>query len=151
VKERAVFNKRNEPAKPDSPPSDDGAAPPARPFLRPSLSPGTSVAGRLSFEAPTRIDGSLRGEVRAADLLVIGEKGIVDGVVRAAQLIVYGQIHGEIRGAAHVEIAASAIVSGLVEAHSLVVHEGATFDGDVKIEPPRAATVHVLPLRAAPK
>lgn len=146
-----MFKRRNEPAKPDSQQPDTGAAPPARQFLRPSLSPGTSVAGRLSFEAPTRIDGNLRGEVRAADLLVIGEKGIVEGVVRAAQLVVHGQVHGEIRGAQSVEISPSAIVSGLVEAHSLIVHEGATLDGDVKIQPPRPATLHVLPLRAAPK
>lgn len=113
-------------------------------FLRPSLGRDTSVTGRLSFEAPTRIDGTLRGEVRAGDLLVIGETGLVEGVVRAVKLIVRGQVHGEIRGAQHVEIAAGAVVTGMIEAHSLIVHDGARLDGDVRIEPPRAATVHVL-------
>lgn len=113
-------------------------------FLRPSLGPDTSVTGRLSFEAPTRIDGKLRGEVRADDLLVIGETGLVEGVVRAVRLVVHGQVHGEIRGAEHVEIISGANVSGILEAQCLVVHEGATLDSEVTIAPPRAETVHLL-------
>ena len=53
------------------------------PMLRPSLGPDTAVSGRLSFTVPTRIDGRLRGEVRASDLLVVGEDAVVEGVVRA--------------------------------------------------------------------
>lgn len=139
-----MFRRRNEPAKPETPQNDSKTATPAAPFLRPSLGADTSVTGRLSFEAPTRIDGKLRGEVRAGDLLVIGEKGLVDGIVRAVRLIIHGQVHGEIRGAEHVEIVSGAIVSGVIEAHSLDVQDGARLDAEVKIEPPRAATVHVL-------
>jgi cytoskeletal protein CcmA (bactofilin family) len=112
--------------------------------LRPSLGADTSVTGKLSFEAPTRIDGRLKGEVRASDLLVIGESGRVEGIVRAKRLIVHGQVHGEIRGAEHVEVAAQAVITGMIEAHSLTIHDGATLRADLKIEPPRPATVHVL-------
>lgn len=120
-----------------------GAPRPTRPFLRPSLGPDTSVTGRLSFEAPTRIDGTLRGEVRAEDLLVIGETGLVEGVVRAGRLIVHGRIHGEIRDTQYVEIVRGAVVSGVLEAQILLVHEGATVDSDVKVTPPRSASVQV--------
>jgi cytoskeletal protein CcmA (bactofilin family) len=140
-----VFKRRDDTGKKDSPkPKATGAADASTTFLRPSLGADTSVTGRLSFEAPTRIDGKLRGEVRAGDLLVIGETGLVEGVVRAVKLIVRGQVHGEIRGAHHVEIVAGAMVTGIIEAHTLTVHPGATLDGDVKIAPPRSATVHVL-------
>jgi len=60
------------------------------PVLRPSLGPDTAVSGRLSFTVPTRIDGRLRGEVRASDLLVVGEDAVVEGVVRAQKLVVLG-------------------------------------------------------------
>lgn len=137
-----MFRKHSQPAKPQNRPASPPA--PAVPYLRPSLGADTSVTGRLSFEQPTRIDGKLRGEVRAGDLLVIGEKGLVDGVVRAARLIVQGQVHGEIRGAEHVEIVSGAIVSGLIEAQSLRVSDGVVLDAEVRIEPPRTATVHLL-------
>ena len=58
------------------------------PVLRASLGPDTAVSGRLSFTVPTRIDGRLRGEVRASDLLVVGEDAVVEGVVRALRLVV---------------------------------------------------------------
>jgi cytoskeletal protein CcmA (bactofilin family) len=105
------------------------------PVVRSSLGPDTVVSGRLSFTAPTRIDGTLRGEVRATDLLVIGEKGFVDGVVRAQRLIVLGEVRGEVRGAERVEIAPGGRLMGVVEARSLVVSEGGCLDGDCSIAP----------------
>jgi cytoskeletal protein CcmA (bactofilin family) len=137
-----VFKRRDETTRPD--PQDAPSVNTVGRFLRPSLGVDTSVTGKLSFEAPTRIDGKLRGEVRAGDLLVIGETGLVDGIVRAARLVVRGQVHGEIRDATHVEIAAGAMVTGTIEARSLTVHTGAILRADVKVEPPHAATVHVL-------
>lgn len=113
------------------------------PVLRPSLGPDTSVTGRLSFTAPTRIDGKLRGEVRASDLLVIGEQGYVEGIVRAPKLIVLGEVRGDVRGAERVEIGPGGRLMGSVETHSLVVKEGGCLDGDCRIAPPRT-NVHVL-------
>ena len=115
----------------------------AIPVLRPSLGADTSVAGKLSFTAPTRIDGRLKGEVRASDLLVVGERGYVEGQVRALKLIVLGEVRGDVRGAHRVEIAPGGRLCGSVETHSLVVSEGGCLDGDCRIAPPRA-TVHVL-------
>ncbi len=101
--------------------------------LRSSLSKDTSVTGKLSFNSPTRIDGKLKGEVRANDLLVIGEEAHVDGAVRAQKLIVLGEVDGEITVAEHAEIAAGAKVRGRIEAAVLVVREGAFLDGECKI------------------
>ena len=113
------------------------------PVLRPSLGPETSVTGRLSFTMPTRIDGKLRGEVHATDMLLIGEQGYVEGIVRAPKLVVLGEVRGEVRGAEHVKIGAGGRVMGSVETYSLVVEEGGCLDGDCRIAPPRS-TVHVL-------
>ena len=138
-----MFRRRDN--QPVTPPIKEQPAPePLQRTLRPSLGADTSVTGKLSFEAPTRIDGKLRGEVRAGDLLVIGETGLVEGLVRAARLVVHGQIHGDIRCATHVEVAATAIVTGTIETHSMTVHDGGTVRADVNIQPPRSATVHVL-------
>src|SRR5713101_5546582 len=82
--------------------------------LRSSLGPDTTVTGRLSFTVPTRIDGTLRGEVRARDLLVIGERGYVEGVVHAPTLVVLGEVRGEVRGAQHVEVGSGGRLMGMV-------------------------------------
>jgi cytoskeletal protein CcmA (bactofilin family) len=113
----------------------DGTVRAAVPVVRSSLGPDTVVSGRLSFTAPTRIDGTLRGEVRATDLLVIGEKGFIDGVVRAQRLIVLGEVRGEVREAERVEICRGGRLFGVVEARSLVVKDGGCLDGDCSIAP----------------
>lgn len=105
------------------------------PVLRSSLGPDTTVSGRLSFTVPTRIDGRLRGEVRASELLVVGEAAVVEGLVRALKLVVLGEVRGDVRGAERVEIGPGGRLMGTVETHSLVVKEGGCLDGDCRIAP----------------
>jgi cytoskeletal protein CcmA (bactofilin family) len=112
--------------------------------LRPSLGADATVTGRLSFTRPTRLDGTLRGEVRSTALLVIGETGLVDGTVRATKLLILGRVQGTVLEAARVEIAAGGELRGDVEARSFVIQEGGRFDGNCRINPPTRATVHVL-------
>lgn len=115
---------------------DDVRVAAAVPVLRSSLGPDTVVSGRLSFNAPTRIDGTLRGEVRATDLLVVGERGFIEGAVRAPHLIVLGEVRGDVIGAERVEIGGSGRLIGTVEASSLIVKDGGCLDGDCRITPP---------------
>lgn len=113
------------------------------PNLRSSLGPDTSVSGRLSFTVPTRIDGKFRGEIRATDVLVVGETGYVEGTVRAANLVVLGRVNAEILGCERVEVGPEGSVEGVVEARSLLVERGGRVNGQCRIAPARA-TVHVL-------
>jgi cytoskeletal protein CcmA (bactofilin family) len=124
----------------DSGHADFLAAPPA---LRAMLGEDTEVSGKLSFAGPTRIDGRLRGEVRGADTLVIGESGYVHGTIYAPALVVLGRVEGDVLGAERVEIGPHAILRGSIETRALVVHDGAQLDGDCRVAPPRAK-VHVL-------
>lgn len=117
------------------------------PVLRSSLGTDTVVSGRLSFTVPTRIDGKLRGEVRATEMLVVGEEAVVEGIVRALKLVVLGEVRGEVRGAERVEIGPGGRLVGSVETHSLVVKDGGCLDGDCRIAPPRG---NVRILRPAP-
>lgn len=112
-------------------------------MLRAVLERESEVSGKLSFTGPTRIDGTLRGEVRATDVLIIGESGFIDGTVRAASLIVLGRVEGQVVGAERVDIGARGVLIGSVDTRSLVVRDGGVLDGDCRVTAPRA-TVHVL-------
>jgi len=101
--------------------------------IRVSLGPDAEVTGKLSFATPTRIEGKLKGEVHASDLLVVGPQAIVQANVRAEKLVVLGEIRGEVLGANRVEICAGGKIYGDVETKALVVHEGATFEGRAKM------------------
>src|SRR2546430_9375623 len=95
--------------------------------VRVSLGPDAEVTGKLSFTVPTRIEGKLKGEVRATDLLVIGPQAIVHASVQAEKLIVLGEVRGEVRQAARVEICTGGRLFGDRETQGPVVPEGAPF------------------------
>jgi cytoskeletal protein CcmA (bactofilin family) len=97
--------------------------------VRVSLGPDAEVTGKLSFETATRIEGKLRGEIRASDLLVIGAEAVVNATVHASKLVVLGEVRGEVQGATRVEICAGGRIFGDVQTKTLVIQEGATFEG----------------------
>ena len=113
------------------------------PILRPSLGPDDVITGRLNFSAPTRIDGTLRGEVRSNDLLVIGETALIDGTIRGTAVVVLGRVHGDVLGAARVEIGPRGVLRGTIDTQDLVVQEGGVLDGPCKAAPSKAS-VHTL-------
>src|SRR5580765_4640315 len=83
--------------------------------VRVSLGPDAEVTGKLSFATPTRIEGKLKGEVRASDLLVVGPQAIVQANVQADKLVVLGEIRGQVLGASRIEICAGGKLYGDVE------------------------------------
>jgi cytoskeletal protein CcmA (bactofilin family) len=97
--------------------------------VRVSLGSDAEVNGKLSLVNATRIEGKLKGEVRAADLLVVGPQAVVHATVRADKLVVLGEVRGEVLGAVRVEVCAGGKLYGDVETQSLVIQEGATFEG----------------------
>jgi len=101
--------------------------------VRVSLGPDAQVTGKLVFSTPTRIEGKLKGELRASDLLVIGAQAVVHANVHAAKLVVLGEVHGSVTGALRVEICAGGRIYGEIETRALVVREGARFEGRSKM------------------
>jgi cytoskeletal protein CcmA (bactofilin family) len=101
--------------------------------VRVSLGPDAEVTGKLVFAIPTRIEGKLKGELRASDLLVIGAQAVVHANVHAEKLVVLGEVRGQITGASRVEICAGGRVYGEIETRALVVREGARFEGRSKM------------------
>ena len=101
--------------------------------IRTFLDTGTQISGKLSFTTPTRIEGRMRGEVRASDLLVIAAGAQVQGTVWATSLVVAGEIRGQILGAERVEIQPGGRVAGTIETKVLIIPEGAIFEGDCRM------------------
>lgn len=157
-KEEAVFWDRREANRKNATPAIANVEPSpsfAPSFLTPTatmraaLGADASVNGRLSFTRPTRLDGTLRGEVHSSDVLVIGETGLVNGTVRADTLVILGRVHGEVVATQRIEVGRGGILQADIEARSLVVQEGGYFEGRCRISPPTRATVHVLHPKAA--
>jgi cytoskeletal protein CcmA (bactofilin family) len=94
---------------------------------------GVTVAGKLIFNEPVRIEGHFRGEVVSADLVVIADEATVEGRVQARKLVVMGELRGDITSSRRVYIGPRARVFGSITAENLTVCEGAYFDGRVRM------------------
>jgi len=105
-----------------------------------SLGSDAEVSGRLSFTTATRIEGRLRGEVKSADLLVVGPQAEVRASVQADVLVVLGKVYGNVTRAERVEIRDGGLVFGDIHTQSLVVEEGGVFDGDCRMRKNPGAT-----------
>src|SRR5437773_10639353 len=97
--------------------------------VRVSLGPDAEVTGKLSFATPTRIEGKLKGELRASDLLIIGAQAEVQANVHAEKLIVLGEVRGQVEGASRVEICAGGRLFGDTETKCLAAQEDGSFEG----------------------
>ena len=93
----------------------------------------TSIEGDIRFKGGLRIDGQIKGSVIAeADepsMLVISEFARVEGEVRAAHLVVNGEIIGPVFSSEVLELQPKARITGDVHYKALEMHGGALVAG----------------------
>ncbi|MCB0329429.1 MAG: polymer-forming cytoskeletal protein [Bdellovibrionales bacterium] len=97
--------------------------------VRSALSSGTVIQGKLSFDTPVRIDGSLMGEIFSSSVLIVGPSGSVSADINVETLVVLGTVSGEIKARKKIELHASGELVGNIETPNLFIEEGAYFDG----------------------
>jgi len=84
--------------------------------------------GNISTTSSTRIDGKLKGKISGENTLIVGERGVILGEVKASAIIVYGRIEG-IVDSERLEIKSTGIVTGDIFIDRLVVEEGGVYNG----------------------
>jgi len=93
----------------------------------------TAISGKIHFPGDARIDGRLKGEVRADALLVVGESGVLHASVSADRLVLLGTVQGGVVRSRVAELHRGAKLIGDVECERLVVHTGAILEGNCRI------------------
>ncbi|MBY4898929.1 polymer-forming cytoskeletal protein [Cupriavidus sp. AU9028] len=93
----------------------------------------TVVEGDLTFTGGLRLDGRVRGNVIApadqSSMLVISEKGVVEGEVRVGHLVLNGTVTGPVHASELLELQPKARVQGEVHYAALEMHQGALVEG----------------------
>jgi len=92
------------------------------------IAPGAVFEGLLVLRRPARIEGRVRGEIRASSLW-IGRSAAIEARLEVDRLVVSGELTGSVRARERIELRSTARVSGSLEAASLVLEEGCRLDG----------------------
>lgn len=111
-----------------------------------------AIEGDVTFSGGLRLDGRVRGNVVAAEgkssMLVISEKGVVEGEVRVDHLILNGTVTGPVHAAELLELQPHARVYGEVRYAALEMHQGAIVEG--RLVPLVQAEIRALPNHVPP-
>jgi cytoskeletal protein CcmA (bactofilin family) len=120
------------------------------PPIRSLVGEGTVLHGNIGFADGVRIDGEVHGNVVAttdASLIVISEKARVHGEVKAAHVIINGEVKGPVHSTDLLELQPKARITGNVRYEVLEMHQGALIDGELR--PLKAAEKPALVLAAS--
>lgn len=104
------------------------------------VSANSSWSGTLKSEGSIQIFGTIDGELTASDEIYVAEGATVSAHLSARTIIVAGNVSGSIECLGRLEVMPTGSISGDVTSPTLVVHEGATVEGDMRMQSPVAAS-----------
>ena len=106
------------------------------------ISAGTEISGDLTFSGGMRIDGIVRGNVKATGnvdgALVLSQAARVEGEIKVTHAVVNGTILGPLQAKDYVELQSKAKVTGDVSYRTIEVQIGAVAQGRLQyLEDPK--------------
>ncbi|MCP9448303.1 MAG: polymer-forming cytoskeletal protein [Nitrospira sp.] len=93
------------------------------------LAKGVDFRGVIHFEGTIRVDGRLEGEIHTKGTLIVGEQGIVKGLISAGTVMTSGKINGTVTALEKVQINKPGILIGDVRTAAIAIEDGAHFHG----------------------
>jgi len=118
------------------------------------IAEGVEITGDVAFSGGMRIDGRVDGNVigrsgdgASAPLLVLSDKGHVEGSVRCGDAVINGRVSGDLEVENLLELQSDARVTGTIRYRQLRMDVGAEVQGQlVRIEAAGAAAGNVVEL-----
>lgn len=98
------------------------------------IGPGMRVVGDCETEGSVRIEGEVKGAVRAGKAVVIGRDGVVHGDVHTQDAVVSGTVTGSVVAISRLELQATSRIDGDIQARRLQLEEGAVLNGTVQMK-----------------
>jgi cytoskeletal protein CcmA (bactofilin family) len=102
---------------------------------------GTTIEGDINFTGGLRIDGHVKGNVKALGnkpgTLVVSELAKVEGEIDVSHVVINGTVAGPVRASEYVELLPKARVTGNVSYKSIEIHVGAIVMGQMAYESPQ--------------
>ena len=104
-----------------------------------------AIKGDVLFSGGLRVDGRINGNVvsesNSNGLLVLSDKGTINGSVRTYDAVINGTISGDLEVEHFLELQANARVTGNITYRQLQLECGATVDGKLLCAPEGTAPV----------
>jgi len=93
------------------------------------LGKGSVINGELEIEGGVRIDGMVKGSVKATETVVVGAEGVIEADIDTKIAVIGGNVNGVITAPEKVELQCKAVIIGEITTRNLIVEQGAIFHG----------------------
>src|SRR5690554_1168117 len=93
------------------------------------LGNGTTVEGDLYTKGPLRVEGRVKGKIKAEGDLLVGESGNLETEIEARNVLIAGTVRGNIKALNKIEILPSGKLYGDIKTKTIKIEEGAVFVG----------------------
>jgi cytoskeletal protein CcmA (bactofilin family) len=125
----APLNRPRPEAVPASPTPQPATAASRKDLKESVLANGLTFEGKIEGSGHVRIAGRFKGDVHVDGTLTVETGAHLAGSVRAAAVVVAGEIEGNVESAQKVELHQTGVINGDVNAGSLSVASGARMRG----------------------
>ena len=111
----------------------------------------TEITGDLSFSGGLHVDGTVNGNISAANgpesMLSLSQHGVIKGEIRVPHVTINGTVEGDVYAEQRLELGAEARITGDVHYNLIEMTVGATVDGKMEHKPagPVLALSHQKP------
>jgi cytoskeletal protein CcmA (bactofilin family) len=122
-------DERQDPIQPEEVPTRSAPAPAGGSNEVTVLGQGARLEGTLVSAGSLRIDGQVKGKIKAEGDVTLASQSKVEADIEAQNVIVAGDFKGNIMAKSKAELSRGGRVDGNVTSKSLVVAEGAIFVG----------------------
>ncbi|MDH3732625.1 MAG: polymer-forming cytoskeletal protein [Gemmatimonadota bacterium] len=93
------------------------------------IGPGMEIVGDIKCDGTVRIEGKVKGAIRATKSVVVGQGGQVSGDIETQDVVVAGTVDGTVAGASRVELQETCKVQGDIRSRRIKLDEGGRVEG----------------------
>ena len=94
---------------------------------------GTNLKGDVEAAGNLRVEGKLKGTVKAKSKLALGESALVEGDIFAKNAEIDGRVMGKVEVTELLVLGPKSIIEGDIVTNNLIVKDGAVFNGGCKM------------------
>lgn len=95
---------------------------------------GGSIEGDLSALSAEFVGGSVKGNVTVSERVVADEETVIEGDIKAKDIVISGKVVGEIKAENSVRLTSSAVIKGDLFAASISIETGAKVEGKFVVQ-----------------
>jgi cytoskeletal protein CcmA (bactofilin family) len=97
------------------------------------INEGTEIEGKVTFSGTVLLNGRMHGEIVSNDVLVVGERGVVNASIHAGIVEISGEVVGNVSATDRIELHTNCRVYGDIDAPVVIIDEGALLEGQCRM------------------